>query len=1495
MSFTSQDSSSSNETFGKDASFKLPQLIGSMSISPSGRDVVLGSKEGLHIIDLDTPYSPPRFLPHRTPWEVADVQWSPFAARDYWVVSTSNQKALVWNLSAYGWRNSIEHVLHGHTRAITDINFSAHHPDRLATCAVDSFVHCWDLRTPARPVTSFSDWFAAATQVKWSRQDEHVVASSHDKFLHIWDDRMGAYPSRTIEAHDTKIYGIDWNRFEPSKIVTCSLDKTIKFWDTNKAEDIPDRVIETSFPVWRARHTPFGWGLMVMPQRGNGDLHIYDRRAMHGEAESGHVQPVHVFPGHKGQVKEFLWRAFGTVKDGIDHRDFQLVSWGTDRDLKLHAVSRDIFEDVGYERGVSKPQRMHFTRRGARYRTFRDEPNEHDAALSATSRVDSFPASNQFLRVRGRPSTNMGMNRAPVAQFKGWLQAGKAGRRTDMHGKGASRPDTDPMSWMKNVKIASWDTDVLADEITLVGEMFKNINFEDINLSQRKATMSFQSPWGDAPNTSVYTRLDLRFPKGYPKTAPAVVHVQRTNSISSDTQKSLSADIHKIADAYKLRGRGCLEAVVRFSLREESLEQIIAWIMRDSLTESKLIESADFLQDGSDESDDDQIGTQLNLAQSNANVNVPLAKGCAALWSETGKLVCFFTQRDKEPASLLSTLGTGHMDDSENNKIFGGFGRFEVDTPSRKAKEALASAEQDSASVTSDQSSVFSSSTSSSESSGDFGARNKRAPFQRPALESWGRGKSADGSQKSTILESTRAGDTAQKTIVSIHDFGDLLLGNRAAAQEYYVSGDTTSACQHNKYVALKYLPSAVSTIWQLIDTVVRASNQDEMKSQLQGDPSLSLLATMVEKLSAGRPSVELFTFYDHSAPLLPGTVLSQLQLLPGLVELCDKQANVQCLAVLSAIYLQSQKDVFDMLRKLAPSLRRVSTSNHTLADDHSSLARARYTPGNAELLTQHHRNSLHHSSPDKEVLGYDVSNYRDANSLPSALSLPGNHLSSTQPSSRAPSVIAYDPSGFVSAMHSTNGSLAGSPEDHRLSRRSEPFVALPAAAASLHALARSRPPSPPSQLVRQNSGRNNRSVKPVKPSPDESFLRESKNRGKPLSSMNNASLHINDSNRTRLNHSHRPSILKTSGQATPVGKPRKKRLKTRIHTPTAPSTNRDLLSEQYVHTYSKCLNYIQQYLPQLEAWQLWVQRAELVRICAETSRVIDTLNQDMSWSSTRPRNGAVLELRKCCPSCGNVMQPIEKNGLAIGWHCTTHDCNAEARKPSKKQRCSICETVMTGLCIPCLQCSHLTCFACAQEWFGQLQADTLKRDSSMSYSSSAQLKASKKMHIGCPTGCGCTCEALTSIIVPDPESVTSERDGETTTLPTTPRSEGYQESVTHMSDITERRSNRGQSVSNVKSAPDSAINALLALNLQSRHRSTSSTATAVRPSQSDLTAARGMRARDNSISVVDELLPWVNDQHASLARGSGGGLSRGLSNKASDSTIRKTSMAEQT
>lgn len=420
------------------------------------------------------------------------------------MVSTSNQKALVWNLAMINPRASIEHVLHAHSRAITDINFSAHHPDIIATCAVDSYVHCWDLRQPARPIMTFCDWFAGATQVKWNRQDAHILASSHDRFLRIWDSRKGAFPLRSIGAHATKIYGVDWNRTDTKNVATCSLDKTIKFWDYTGNVDEPIWTIHTPFPVWRARHTPFGSGLLAMPQRRDFSLHLYDRRSGRKGQMSREIQPIHRFDGHTDKVKEFLWRSRGNISDSLDQREFQLISWGTDGFLRLHRLDESILLSVGFEKGMKAINNVSVTRKNATYQTFHGGISKEGKGplkdlLNHPSHIVGAAAPNSSA------ASGMTINRASINLD---IKFGKATSTSSMRGRrGHPLQTMDPILWMRGVKIGKqgvslsastksganmlpptlktyqiWDTfDSVAEEIIHVGDKFHNVKFDEVS------------------------------------------------------------------------------------------------------------------------------------------------------------------------------------------------------------------------------------------------------------------------------------------------------------------------------------------------------------------------------------------------------------------------------------------------------------------------------------------------------------------------------------------------------------------------------------------------------------------------------------------------------------------------------------------------------------------------------------------------------------------------------------------------------------------------------------------------------------------------------------------------------------------------------------------------------------------------------------------------------------------------------------------------------
>lgn len=445
--------------------------VGSMSISPANRDVVLAARKGLFIIDLEDPFAPPRFLAHMTTWEAVDIQWSPHPARSNWVASTSNQKLLIWNLdrpgdpraapaltrmlhrgsvhsgsspviptnahfatqrsSAYqsihntqslysgltgGTRSgfgaistgspwadtplsapshlqlaaprssAIEHVLHAHTRAITDINWSPFHPEIVASSSIDTWTWVWDLRMSGatdggarqKPAQGYSAWNAAVTQVKFNRTSEHRLASTCDNKVLIWDDRKGSLPLATIEAHEKKIYGIDWSRDTTrglDRLVTCSLDRTVKFWnlasDTSQAAigarelvTEAESIIETRTPVWRARHLPFGNGVMTLPQRGDTTLSMW--------AKDQPEEPQATFAGHTDIVKEYLFRTKGGQDRECDDRQFQLITWSKDQTLRLWPVTEEQTRKVGHQPGA--PIRVLLTRANAPDISYRDPP-----------------------------------------------------------------------------------------------------------------------------------------------------------------------------------------------------------------------------------------------------------------------------------------------------------------------------------------------------------------------------------------------------------------------------------------------------------------------------------------------------------------------------------------------------------------------------------------------------------------------------------------------------------------------------------------------------------------------------------------------------------------------------------------------------------------------------------------------------------------------------------------------------------------------------------------------------------------------------------------------------------------------------------------------------------------------------------------------------------------------------------------------------------------
>ncbi|KAI1329972.1 hypothetical protein F5Y16DRAFT_364573 [Xylariaceae sp. FL0255] len=942
-----------SETFDCDATIHVDGLVGSATISPCGRDIALGSPEGLAIIDLDSPFSPPRRLSsHGLPWLVVDVQWSPFPARDYWVASTANHRCLVWNLnlredSANG---AIEHSLQGHSRAITDINFSAHHPDILATCAVDGFVHSWDLRKPKVPVLSFCDWDAGATQVKFNRQNPNIVASSHDRWLRIWDDRNPSAPLKSITAHTSKIYGLDWDRADSTKVATCSLDKSIKFWDyaTSEEHEEPKRMIKTDFPVWRARHTPFGWGVLAMPQNDPGNLYMYDIRRSQEESVNNTVDPVAVFPGHGShKVKEFLWRPRGNVNDGLDFRDFQLVSWGEDNELRLHKMDTHALESVGHVKG-NQARNISITRRGATYKSFRpvDDHSGRERRVATMSDSRSGSGGSQFRRsamtlglpnissnhmrsgkgsawkgqpMKARPHASTGVDRHH--DQLGWMKGITMNKRKTPFIAPPRRKDSrDSTLFGSNYHNDHWgEPETLQDEIIRVNHQLPNVQWDKLDMDTLTLRAFLNGPWGTDGNT-IFISVTVDIPAQYPKARAPRFLIEKTALMSENTYKKLDQEVNQLASQFSKKRQNCLDVAFGYLLGEidlsssdtffknvKDLDDDFAGIEDESSSEE---EDTEIAAGATALSQELTASTELDasLAPLNRTAVPPLPRSCGARFSNDGRLVCFFPTKE-ERARALFTPSEGYRDRPKGEPTFAGFGRLQQESTPPRHRNL-----NDEMSVTEDQTDSDGSDDSSSSSDSETtylhtvsmwhylpGRRFRKALSGTYSMHSSGAG-TGIGTGTGTAASRRRIGRA--KNFVSIHRLAADLPSKRELAQEYRIFGDGAEICEHNARVAQKYALHDLVDVWRYAALLLKKGIPLELlEYEKQRQSVLVIAKNVVARFGSDEffPPQEAFTGrvkWGHH-PIAK-------DLIKGLLDYFEKIADVQMLAMLSCIFSES-------------------------------------------------------------------------------------------------------------------------------------------------------------------------------------------------------------------------------------------------------------------------------------------------------------------------------------------------------------------------------------------------------------------------------------------------------------------------------------------------------------------------------------------------------------------------------------------------------------
>lgn len=685
-----------------------------------------------------------------------------------------------------------------------------------------------------------------------------------------------------------------------------------------------------------------------MPQRGEHKLHLYDLKKAPRTIQLEPLDPDYSFKGHRTLARDFLWRTRGSVDDGVENRDFQLITWGADNELILHRMREKHLKLVGYEKGAATSNSGTSPSRGSDYISFRDPPQMTTPPATMSSQIDL----TNRMRTQPLPDAfggynSPGMKRAPIPMTRNQANGALTMTYSNTQSKIIKRTDNDLIAWMKGVKFGKrtlsgkrkrnkslatdatdlyHQTETLSEEIIHVGEKFTKIAFEEIDVAGRRVVVSFNGPWS-AGKHMVFLRLGIKFPLDYPDKACPIFQFERFSTVPEERLDSLESNVAKIATSYLPHQTGSLQAVLFYLLGEYTLEQSIHWLAEDEVLEHGVTEAKD---DGSSSDEEDNLGEFVN-AQAQAleeehdpsanaigggNALVPLSNTCGATFSADGRLVCFFLPR-KEPPSMLNKLMSEYPD--KQHTLFEGFGKLRSRAQTHSTHHNKPVATEHGRQIQQDTGSDSSSgmtTDSSSESDEDVDAIARK--FNTPKAWQGARLPMGKFGRHTRYMESDQRPLDAENGFsnvggvpkISIYKIEDLLPHRHSLAREYQIDGSGPTACSHNALIAEDNGLAVTANIWRLLELVLATIVPLALVEAPGASAQMFVMAST--DLPGGRKRSR-HTQPDTSVkPFRDGQIRGNVKwgshpfgrgwLIRTILDYLDKRADVQSLAMLACV-----------------------------------------------------------------------------------------------------------------------------------------------------------------------------------------------------------------------------------------------------------------------------------------------------------------------------------------------------------------------------------------------------------------------------------------------------------------------------------------------------------------------------------------------------------------------------------------------------------------
>lgn len=123
---------------------------------------------------------------------------------------------------------------HSHAAEGFALDWSLAKPGLLASGDCRRNLHVWQ-PTPAGKWDvsgAYKGHTDSVEDIQWSPVEENVLAScSVDKSIRIWDTRERGRPMLTIAAHDTDVNVISWSRLAQHMLASGGDDGSLRVWD----------------------------------------------------------------------------------------------------------------------------------------------------------------------------------------------------------------------------------------------------------------------------------------------------------------------------------------------------------------------------------------------------------------------------------------------------------------------------------------------------------------------------------------------------------------------------------------------------------------------------------------------------------------------------------------------------------------------------------------------------------------------------------------------------------------------------------------------------------------------------------------------------------------------------------------------------------------------------------------------------------------------------------------------------------------------------------------------------------------------------------------------------------------------------------------------------------------------------------------------------------------------------------------------------------------